>query len=149
MPKQKNDLPVLREFIWQARAYIEDTDAGGIVYHGNYLNFMERARTESLRSLGFDKSAIFDADCIFVVHSLQIDYKRPATLDDLLNIEASVLQLKRSSILFRQNIYRGDDEQKELLSAAEVKIACIDKHEQRPCAIPDDIYDAIAQTLNG
>ena len=140
MSKDLQKLPLLREFFWQARAYIEDTDAGGIVYHANYLNFMERARTESLRSLGFDKSDIFDADCIFVVHSLQIDYKKPAKLDDKLNIEAHVLQLKRSSILFRQNIWR----ETELLSTATVKIACIDKIEQKPAAIPAAIHKALS-----
>ena len=134
----KNDRP-LREFFWQARAYIEDTDAGGIVYHGNYLNFMERARTESLRALGFDKTFIFDAACIFVVHSLQIDYKKPAKLDELLSIEAHIMQLRRSSIIFRQNIYRDG----ELLSKAQVKIACISKQEQKPCAIPAPIYTAL------
>lgn len=133
----------LREFFWQARTYIEDTDAGGIVYHGNYLNFMERARTESLRDLGFDKSFIFDAECIFVVHSLQIDYKRPAKLDELLTIEAHIMQLRRSSIIFRQNILRGD----ELLSQAQVKIACIDKEKQKPCAIPVPIYRALQADL--
>ena len=132
------ELP-LREFFWQARTYIEDTDAGGIIYHGNYLNFMERARTESLRALGFDKSFIFDAECIFVVHSLQIDYKRPAKLDELLTIEAHIMQLRRSSIIFRQNILRGD----ELLSKAQVKIACIDKEKQKPCVIPVPMYKAL------
>jgi len=140
--KDLQNNPPLREFIWQARAYIEDTDAGGIVYHANYLNFMERARTESLRSLGFDKSDIFDAECIFVVHSLQIDYKKPAKLDELLEIEAHIMQLKRSSIIFRQNIKRDG----ELLSKAQVKIACIDKQEQKPCAIPKPIYSALQNT---
>lgn len=134
----------LRQFFWQARAYIEDTDAGGIVYHGNYLNFMERARTESLRTLGFDKSFIFDAECIFVVHSLQIDYKKPAKLDELLTIEAHIMQLRRSSIIFRQNIYRDD----KLLSQAQVKIACINKYEQKPCAIPAPIYKALQTEIN-
>ncbi len=134
----------LREFFWQARTYIEDTDAGGIVYHGNYLNFMERARTESLRTLGFDKSFIFDAECIFVVHSLQIDYKQPAKLDELLIIEAHIMQLRRSSIIFRQNIYRDDN----LLSQAQVKIACINKKEQKPCAIPAEIYEALQAEIN-
>ena len=129
----------LREFVWQARAYIEDTDAGGIVYHANYLKFMERARTESLRVLGFDKSSIFDANCIFVVHSLQINYKKPAKLDECLTIEAHVMQLRRTSIIFRQNIYRSS----ELLSQAEVKIACVDKLLQKPCPIPTAIYIAL------
>ena len=140
----KQTSPTLREFFWQARAYIEDTDAGGIVYHANYLNFMERARTESLRALGFDKSFIFDAECIFVVHSLQIDYKKPAKLDELLTIEAHIMQLRRSSIIFRQNIYHDD----ELLSQAQVKIACINKEKSKPCAIPAPIYKALQADIN-
>lgn len=126
-------------FTWQARAYIEDTDAGGIVYHGNYLNFMERARTEGLRALGFGKQFIFDAECIFVVHSLNINYKKAAKLDELLTIEAHIMQLKRTSIIFRQNIYRGD----ELLTQAQVKIACIEKDTGKPVAVPAVIFDAL------
>lgn len=127
------------EFIWQARAYIEDTDAGGIVYHGNYLNFMERARTECLRSLGFDKQYIFEQAHIFVVHSLAIDYKKPARLDELLSIEANIMKLKRTSIIFRQNIHRND----ELLSIATVKVACIDKQTLKPAAIPVEMFQQL------
>ena len=128
-------------FCWHTRAYIEDTDAGGIVYHANYLNFMERARTECLRQLGFDKQSIFDAACIFVVHSLHIDYKKPALLDDWLTVEAHIMHLKKSSIVFRQHIWR----EQTLLSEASVKIACIDKIQQKPCAIPEPIYQALQQ----
>jgi YbgC/YbaW family acyl-CoA thioester hydrolase len=73
------------------------------------------------------------------VHSLQINYKKPAKLDECLTIEAHVMQLRRTSIIFRQNIYRGS----ELLSQAEVKIACVDKLLQKPCAIPTAIYNAL------
>jgi 4-hydroxybenzoyl-CoA thioesterase/acyl-CoA thioester hydrolase len=125
------------------RAYIEDTDAGGIVYHANYLNFMERARTECLRSLGFDKQFIFAQQHIFVVHSLNIDYKRPALLDELLIIEASIMQLKRTSIIFRQNIYRDAD----VISQATVKIACVDKNTMKPAAIPATMHQVLKQQI--
>lgn len=129
----------LAEFLWTMRAYMEDTDAGGIVYHVNYLKFMERARTECLRSLGFDKQYIFGQDLMFVVHSLAIDYKMPAQLDEELNVEAHIMQLKRTSIIFRQNTLRDN----ELLCQAEVKIACVTKEAMRPVAMPEIIYKAL------
>lgn len=132
------------EFNFQVRAYIEDTDAGGIVYHANYLNFMERARTECLRSLGFDKSFIFESSHIFVVHSLAINYKKPAQLDELLTIEANIMKLKRTSIIFRQNIYRDG----ELLSEATVKVACIDKENMKPAAIPVGMFMRLKEKLS-
>jgi tol-pal system-associated acyl-CoA thioesterase len=130
----------LAEFNWRLRAYMEDTDAGGIVYHVNYLKFMERARTESLRSLGFDKNYIFNQSSMFVVHSLNVDYKKPALLDEELIVEANVMQLKRSSIIFRQNIYRSE----EVLCEANVRIACVDKETMKPTAMPDEIFQALS-----
>ena len=138
------DLQPQVEFFWPVRVYIEDTDAGAIVYHGNYLNYMERARTESLRALGFDKTYITGSDILLVVHSLAIDYKMPAVLDDELRVEAHVLQLKRTSITFRQNIWRGT----ELLTEANVKIACINKKEMRPMVMPDDLYQALTRWIS-
>lgn len=134
--------PLLR-FFWKLRAYIEDTDAGGIVYYVNYLKFMERARTESLRELGFGKQFILNQDAMFVVHSLAVDYKKPALLDDELVVEAFIMQLRPSSIIFRQNIYRDEAGQSELLCSAIVKIACVSKAQMRPVAMPPDVFDAI------
>ena len=138
MNNQKNQSP-LAEFYWPVRVYMEDTDAGGIVYYVNYLKFMERARTESLRSLGFEKQYILGLDSMFVVHSLSVDYKIPAQLDEQLIVEAHVMQLKRTSIIFRQNIYREN----ELLCRADVKIACMSKEMMRPVAIPELMYKAL------
>lgn len=139
----------LLTFFFEVRAYIEDTDAGGIVYHANYLNFLERARTECLRSLGFDKRYLFNKAHIFVVHSLNCQYKKPALLDELLKVEASILQLKKSSIVFRQNIYRGE----ELLLEAQVKVACVNKTTLKPARIEHDMYQIlnaeIAKENNG
>lgn len=129
----------LAEFFWPVRVYMEDTDAGGIVYHVNYLKYMERARTECLRALGFEKSWIFDQDSMFVVHSMAIDYKMPALLDQELKVEAHIMKLRRTSIIFRQNILRGD----QALCLAEVSIACVDKNRMRPIAMPDDIYQVL------
>ena len=139
----KKDKPLL-EFTWPVRVYIEDTDAGGIVFYVNYLKFMERARTECLRSLGFDKSYIFTQEAIFVVHSLQVDYKMPAQLDEKLKVEANIMQLKRTSLIFRQDIYRDD----ELLCAAQVKIACVSADGMKPLKMPQEIFDALQNRVS-
>lgn len=123
---------------------MEDTDAGGIVYHVNYLKFMERARTECLRALGFDKQFLFEQESMFVVHSLSVDYKAPAQLDQALKVEAHIMQLRRTSIIFRQNIYRAD----ELLCLATVGIACVSKSTMRPAAMPDVMYKALKNYTN-
>lgn len=139
--------PVLLPFFWPLRAYIEDTDAGGIVFYVNYLKFMERARTESLRALGFGKQFILNQDAMFVVHSLNVDYKKPALLDEELRVEAHIMQLKRTSMIFRQNIYRDVDGITELLCCASVKIACVSKEQMRPTAIPGVVLDAIKEAV--
>lgn len=138
--------PLLR-FFWKLRAYIEDTDAGGIVYYVNYLKFMERARTESLRQLGFGKQFILNQDSMFVVHSLAVDYKKAALLDEELTVEAFIMQLRPSSIIFRQNIYRDEAGQSELLCSAIVKIACVSKVEMRPIAMPNEVLVAIKAAI--
>lgn len=133
----------LHDFSLEVRAYIEDTDAGGIVYHANYLNFMERARTECLRELGFGKRAIFDSAHIFVVHSLTLDYKKPAVLDDVLTVEACIMKCKRTSLLFRQNIYRGED----LLTESMVKVACVNKQTLKPDAMDASMQQALQSAI--
>lgn len=130
---------LLSEFFWPVRVYMEDTDAGGIVYHINYLKFMERARTECLRALGFDKTYIFEQDSMFVVHSMEINYRVPAQLDDTLQVEAHIMQLKRTSMIFRQNISRNND----VLCEAKVTIACVCKKRMRPVAMPVEIYQML------
>ena len=130
---------VLAEFYWPVRVYMEDTDAGGIVYYVNYLKFMERARTEALRSLGFDKNWIFAQESMFVVHSMQVDYKQPARLDDNLRVEAHIMKLRRTSIIFRQNIELDGN----LLCEAAITIACVSKDSMKPVAIPDTIYQSL------
>ncbi len=121
-----------REFSWPLRVYIEDTDAGGIVYYVNYLKFMERARTEFLRSLGFEHYLKSDEDFMFVVADAQVSYKRPALMDDELRATAQIVELGRASLVFRQTICRGD----ELLAEGRIKIACVGKSGVKPRAIP-------------
>ena len=126
-------------FAVAVRVYIEDTDAGGIVYYVNYLKFMERARTEFMRSLGYGKTAIFSDDKMFVVHSANVQYLGAARLDDELSVTAVPLKVARSNIIFEQSVFRGG----ELLCRGEVRIACVDRATQKPCAMPDIMIEQV------
>ena len=128
-----------REFSIGIRVYIEDTDAGGIVYYINYLKFMERARTEFMRSLGYGKTAIFDEDGMFVVHSSNVQYRDSALLDDELVATARPIKVGKTSIVFEQLVKRGD----VLLCQGEVKIACVNRQSRSPQAMPTLMFCAI------
>ena len=125
-------------FSHQARVYVEDTDAGGIVFYANYLKYMERARTEFLRSLGYNKPALFDG-LQFVVRSVELVYQKPAVLDDILDISANLIKLSKVSFEMQQNIFRNGD----LLVKAKVKIACINNKTKRPQVMPVEIYQTL------
>ncbi len=118
------------------RVYIEDTDAGGIVYYVNYLKYMERSRTEFLRSLGYHKPAILDGGLLLVVHSAQINYRRSARLDDQLQVTAQIEKLARTNVEFKQQVLRED----ELLCEGLIRIACVDATSMKPRALPIDMY---------
>ena len=121
-------------YLWKVRVYYEDTDAGGVVYYANYLKFMERARSEWVRSLGFDQSAMLhDHDLIFVVREVRIEYLKPARFDDMLDVTVQLLEAKRSQIVVAQTIQRG-----ELLARAEVKLVCVNAT-FKPAKIPGTI----------
>ncbi|WGE45569.1 tol-pal system-associated acyl-CoA thioesterase [Actinobacillus equuli subsp. haemolyticus] len=121
------------------RVYYEDTDAGGVVYHANYICFFERARTEYLRQVGFSQQQLLAGSFAFVVKKLEIDYKIPARLDDLLRIETVVTELKKATIVFQQQLWRDDI----CLSEAKVTVASVDLTKMKPVAIPDDIRQAL------
>lgn len=123
------------EFSHKLRVYIEDTDAGGVVYYVNYLKFMERARTEFMRSLGYGKSAIFNSGLMFVVRDLAVSYRLPARLDDELEATARIARLRGASMVFRQSIRRGD----ELLADGDVTIACVDRGGMKPRRLPPEM----------
>ena len=124
-------------FTLPVRVYYEDTDAGGVVYYANYLKFCERARTEWLRTLGVSQQALIDEQGLgFVVRSVQADYLAPARLDDALIVVTQVAMLRRASILFEQQLMRGQ----ELLFTARVLLASIDLHRQKPVAIPASLH---------
>ena len=120
------------EFSCELRVYIEDTDAGGIVYYVNYLKFIERARTEFMRSLGYDKDYIFNHDLMFVVRDVAVQYLLPARLDDVLRATAVIRKLGGASMVFKQEVMRGD----ELLLTGEVTVACVDRNGVKPRRLP-------------
>jgi acyl-CoA thioester hydrolase len=133
-------------FRWASRVYWEDTDGGGIVYYGNYLRFLERARTEWLRSLGFSQRELAEEPGIlFAVVSLNIEYRRPAKLDDELVITCEPAVEGAASIRFAQRIYRGAGAaltKDGLLVEASVRVACVDARTLRPKRLPDCLANA-------
>lgn len=132
-------------FAWPARVYWEDTDGGGIVYYANYLRFLERARTEWLRSLGWSQSALADEQgVVFTVVSLEAAYRRPARLDDELTITCEPQAEGSASIRFVQRIYRaqGAPQAGRLLLEASVRVACVDARTLRPKRLPEFLSQA-------
>lgn len=120
--------------------YWEDTDAGGVVYHANYLRFLERARSDYLRAVGVSQQALqAGQDRIFTIHSLQVEFRAPARLEDQIDVCIDSLQVGRASLLFGQSIWRREAEGRTLLLSATVKAACLEASRFRPCAIPDTI----------
>lgn len=126
-------------FSWPARVYWEDTDGGGIVYYANYLRYLERARTEWLRSLGFSQQQLArDPGIVFAVVSLNIDYRRPAKLDDELLVTCEPSVEGAVTIRFAQRIHRKDaGDSNTLLVEADVRVACVDASTLRPRRLPD------------
>jgi len=130
-----------QQFNWPVRVYYEDTDAGGVVYHSNYLNFMERARTEWLRALGFEQTVLRDElGVIIVIHSLQVAYKSPARFNDMLHINCALVKAGNTSMDIAQTIVRDG----ALLLQAEIKAVFVDAASFRPVAIPLAIRQAIS-----
>ena len=126
----------IKTFSLPIRIYFEDTDSGGVVYHSNYLKFMERARTEWLRALGIDQRHLKqDHQIMFVVHRIDIQFKLPARFNDDLIVKSELKDIGSSKIEFRQMIYRND----EMLIDANVDIACIDSEKFKPVRIPPTI----------
>ena len=127
----------MREFTWPVRVYYEDTDAAGLVYHTNYLKFMERARTEWLRQGGHSQERLrADQRIIFVATAISIRFMKPAFVDDQLEVRSRIAGSRGASLTFHQSI-RGQDG--ELLCRAEVKVACLDTGTMRPRRIPTSI----------
>ncbi len=125
----------LPEYIFPVRVYIEDTDGGGIVYYVNYLKFMERARTEFLRHLGFDHYLHAEEDFMFVVRGADVRYLQPARMDDALVVSAQIQSMGRASMSFRQEVRRGDT----VLCSGQIDIACVKRSDLKPRALPEGL----------
>ena len=127
-------------FSWPTRIYWEDTDAGGVVYHARYVAFMERARTEWMRALGFGQERTrTDHGLVFAVRAMTMDFLKPARLDDALEVTATLVQCKRASMVFDQRVCRGD----ETLLTAQVRIAALDASTFKPRGMDDVLLAAL------
>lgn len=125
------------KFEWPITIYYEDTDAGGVVYHANYLKFFERARTEMLRSWGVNQQVLLEENIGFVVTSLTMDFIKGAKLDEQLTVVSIIDEQKKASLQFCQELVNA---QQQVLCRAKVKVACIDNKRMRPIAIPLSIF---------
>jgi acyl-CoA thioester hydrolase len=133
---------------WPIRVYFEDTDAGGVVYHGNYLKFAERARTELMRAGGFDHSGLAkEHGVLIVVRDCTMEFIAPARLDDALEVRSQITTIGGASLSIRQEVFRpmpetGGD---KLLVRVELRLACIDR-EFRPARLPNALKRALSHT---
>jgi acyl-CoA thioester hydrolase len=128
---------MIKKFELLQRVYWEDTDAGGVVYYANYLKFMERCRTEWLRSLGIDQHRLrLDRQLQFAVVNVTVDFLRPAVLNDEIIVTAELERLSGATISFKQTIIRGGAQ----LIDASTRVACLDSGTLKPRAIPKDLF---------
>ena len=156
-----------KEFSWPVRVYYEDTDSGGVVYYANYLKFMERARTELLRSMGYQQDQLQqELGILFAVVSANIQYKKPARFNDELNVVTCITSLGKASIRFKQSIYLevshrkvshlesthqadgADEKISGLLSEADITIACLNAKKFKAQSIPASISKKINQEFH-
>lgn len=135
-------------FVFPLRVYYEDTDAGGVVYHSNYLNFFERCRTEWLRHLGYEQDELRNNHkVLFVVRNINIDYLKPALFNQQLMVTTEVIKLGGSSIVMYQKVLHGRGSgEVDVLAKASVKLACVDSEIFKPRRIPDMIRQSLLLT---
>ena len=129
-------------FQWPVTVYYEDTDAGGVVYHSNYLKFFERARTELLRSGGVSQQVLLEDEVGFVVRHMDIDFLQGARLDDQLVVLTTVSGLKKASLVFCQEIVNPEG---KVLCKARVKVACVNSAKMKPKAMPSFIFEELSK----
>ena len=133
-----------KNFSWPQRVYFQHTDAAGVVYHGNYLDFMECARTELMQSLGFDLGHLARHEhVLFMVHTAQIAYHRPARLNDMLSVGARLASVGRARLVFAQEVKRGE----ETLVSAEIALACVDARTQKAIRVPEAIRRILEENV--
>jgi acyl-CoA thioester hydrolase len=132
---------MMHAFCWPVRVYYEDTDAAGVVYYANYLKFMERARTEWLRALGFEQTALnHEHNVVFVVRALAIEFLRPALFNDRLEVMVELIGARGSLIEVAQTVRRGRD----TLVTSKVKVACVNPRSFKPVRIPGPVIEKLA-----
>ncbi len=135
---------MMDRFEYQIRVYYEDTDAQGVVYYANYLNFLERARSEWLREHGLPVAELANQqNIIFVVRRVEIDYLLPARLDDLLTVSVELLSSSKAGFMLEQQIVNDS----KILSKAVLKMACLDATKFKPVRIPDKINRLINKEM--
>lgn len=128
------------------RVYYEDTDAGGVIYHANYLRFAERARTEALRRLGIPHAMLVaDYHLMFVVRRVKVDYLRPARVDDSLTVVTEPLRVGGASVLLRQDVR---SEAGESCAVLEVQLACVRPNDDKPARLPPAWRKALTEMQN-
>ena len=124
-----------KKFNFNLKVYYEDTDTGGVVYHANYLKFLERARSEAIYSLGLTNlSLLDDHGILLIVKSCNIEYKKPAQFEDILEVVSEVISFTKTSFLMKQNILRKN----ELITKAEIHLVAVDKN-RKPSKIPEEL----------
>jgi acyl-CoA thioester hydrolase len=132
------------EFRFPIRIYYDDTDAGGVVYHSNYLKFMERARTEWLSYLDLEIMRLADEYSImFVVRSAHLNYFKPARLLDRIDIHVELTEMRRSSVFFQQKVMRGED----CLATGEIGVVAVNASTFKPCALPPEVKEVLTPWL--
>jgi len=155
MNNQNNEKQTHRTFILPVRVYYEDTDAGGVVYHSNYINFFERARTEWLRQLGYELDELVrDEQLIFVVRAVSCEYLRPAIFNDELFVSAEIIELGKTSIRFEQKVMRANPEATknaenkcEILAKGIVTVVSVHATKFRPIRLPKQIMETIKSVI--
>ncbi len=122
------------------RVYFQDTDAGGVVFHAQYLAFMERARSELLNAAGIDLARLVERHrVLFLVYQIVVKYHQPAHLNELLSVSAEVVKMGRASLVFRQRVERGG----ELLVEADITLALVDRDRLKPARMPQELEQAL------
>ena len=130
----------------QIRIYFEDTDAQGLVYNSNYLKYLERGRTEFLRNLGYDQKKLLKEGLIFVVKKVNLDFIKPAELDEIIEVKSKIKSVKKVSFTFVQEIF--DSNQIKILDA-NVKCGCLEITNKKPFKIPNRLYQSMKENIDG
>ena len=133
----------MKTFTFRLKVYYEDTDAGGVVYYANYLKFMERARSDTLENLGFTNKSLIDEDETYIiVKSCNINYIKPASLEDSLEIKSNIKKITKTSFFMSQKVFKGDVQ----ITEAEVHLVTIDK-KGKPAKIPEMLKEELEKLI--